>query len=157
MSLEKELTTHIGTKQGESYFKPQELGRECDIFLSTEKSRDENDWNARDFNTVHIEIVSDLSSESFIAALKRFIAHGGKCSKFYSDNAKNFVGENREIQKLHELDINPDIKLSSYLCEENIELKFIPPRAPNYGGLWEAAIKSFKFHFRRVVKGASLN
>ncbi|GIY45888.1 hypothetical protein CDAR_226591 [Caerostris darwini] len=46
MPLDRELTTHIGSKQG----KPQELGCECDIFLSTKKSRSGNDRNSRGLN-----------------------------------------------------------------------------------------------------------
>lgn len=34
-SLDRELTTHIGIKQGETWYKPHELGRECDIFISS--------------------------------------------------------------------------------------------------------------------------
>lgn len=34
-TLDKELMTHISVKQGESYFKPNELGRECDIYSSS--------------------------------------------------------------------------------------------------------------------------
>ncbi|XP_055924681.1 uncharacterized protein LOC129956765 [Argiope bruennichi] len=50
----------------------------------------------------------------------------------------------------------PDEKLAGYLAAEGIEWKFIPPRSPHFGGLWEAAIKSFKYHLKRVVKGINL-
>ncbi|GFW54189.1 integrase catalytic domain-containing protein [Trichonephila clavipes] len=58
--------------------------------------------------TVHIEVVSDLTSDAFIATLKRFMSRRGKCAKLFSDNAKNFVGANREIKKLHEMVSKPD-------------------------------------------------
>ncbi|GFT02988.1 integrase catalytic domain-containing protein [Trichonephila clavipes] len=34
-TLDKELMSYMSIKQGEKYFKPQELGRECDIYLSS--------------------------------------------------------------------------------------------------------------------------
>ncbi|GFW67305.1 integrase catalytic domain-containing protein [Trichonephila clavipes] len=43
---------------------------------------------------VHLEIVSDLTTDAFHAALKRFAARRGKCATISSDNAKNFVGAN---------------------------------------------------------------
>ncbi|GFV07234.1 uncharacterized protein TNCV_1312321 [Trichonephila clavipes] len=52
---------------------------------------------------------------------------------------------------------NPDEKLANYLAAEGIEWKFIPARSPNFGGLWEAAIKSCKYHLKRVVNGINLS
>ncbi|GFU75626.1 integrase catalytic domain-containing protein [Trichonephila clavipes] len=46
---------------------------------------------------VHLEIVSDLTTDAFLATLKRFVARRGKCATISSDNAKNFVGANREL------------------------------------------------------------
>lgn len=39
---------------------------------------------------VHLELASDLSSKTFIAALKRFVSRRGPCSDLYSDNGTNF-------------------------------------------------------------------
>ncbi|GFX61219.1 integrase catalytic domain-containing protein [Trichonephila clavipes] len=101
-------------------------------------------------SAVHIELVLDLTSQAFIPALKRFMARRGKCAKLFSDNGKNFVGACNEIKKLLEIVRNPDEKLANYLAAEGIEWKFIPARSPNFGGLWEAAIKSCKYHLKRV-------
>ncbi|GFX57592.1 integrase catalytic domain-containing protein [Trichonephila clavipes] len=107
-------------------------------------------------NTVHIELVSDLTSQEFIAALKRFMSRRGKCAKLFSDNGKNFVGASNEIKKLLEIVRKPDEKLANYLAAEGIEWKFIPARSPNFGGLWEEAIKSCKYHLKRIVNGINL-
>ncbi|GIY30016.1 HAUS6_N domain-containing protein [Caerostris darwini] len=63
MSLDRELTNHKGTKkQGESYFKHQGLDRECNIFLSTKKSRNDNDWNSRGLNVIKNKSFAETKS-----------------------------------------------------------------------------------------------
>ncbi|XP_033315624.1 uncharacterized protein LOC117213980, partial [Bombus bifarius] len=52
---------------------------------------------------VHIELVDDLTSEAFIAALRRFIARRGYCSTIHSDNGTNFRGASNELRELHDL------------------------------------------------------
>ncbi|GFW89798.1 integrase catalytic domain-containing protein [Trichonephila clavipes] len=99
----------------------------------------------------HLEIVSYLTTDAFLATLKRFVARRGKCATISSDNAKNFVGANRELKRLHNLLKFPEEKLSSYISSEGISWNFMPPRAPNFGGLWEAGVKSFKFYLKRAV------
>jgi len=46
--------------------------------------------------------------------------------------------------------------MQRYLAEEQIEWKFNPPGAPHFGGLWEAGIKSIKFHLKRVLGSSHL-
>ncbi|GFW15395.1 integrase catalytic domain-containing protein [Trichonephila clavipes] len=100
---------------------------------------------------VHLDIVTDLTSNAFIATLKRFIFRRGKCAKSYSDNATNFVGANIELKKMFNLLCKPDETLASYMASEGIDWKFLPLRAPKFGGLWEVGVKSFKFYLKRVV------
>lgn len=102
---------------------------------------------------VHLEVVSDLSTEAFIASLKRLFSRKGKSKAIYSDNATNFLGASRELDELYALvqSENHNENVQNFSNNEKISWNFIPPRAPHFGGLWEAAVKSFKHHFTRIV------
>ena len=52
---------------------------------------------------VHLELVSDLSTASFIACLRRFVARRGKPSSIQSDHGTNFVGVCRVLKELYAL------------------------------------------------------
>ncbi|GFT98933.1 integrase catalytic domain-containing protein [Trichonephila clavipes] len=102
----------------------------AETFLVKKVQEQEFSSDINHLKTVHIELVSDLTSQAFIAALKRFMARRGKCAKLFSDNGKNFVGASNEIKKLLEIVRKPDEKLANYLAAEGIEWKFIPARSP---------------------------
>ena len=73
--------------------------------------------------TVHIEAVSDLTSESFIATLRRFIAHHGHPSLLWSDNGTNFIGANRELKDLYKFLAEQKTKgtISDFCALRNME------------------------------------
>lgn len=102
---------------------------------------------------IHIELVTSLSSDAFIMTLKRFIARRGNPSVIVSDNATNFWGARNQLRELHQFFLKETTQISiKEFCAKNfIEFKFIPPRAPHWGGLHEAAIKSAKYHIYRLV------
>lgn len=102
---------------------------------------------------VHFEVVSDLSSEGFLAALRRFVARRGLPQYIYSDNGKNFVGANNQLKEIYALFNSDEHKeaINKYSSEYRISWHFIPPGAPHFGGLWESTVKLFKHHFKRVV------
>lgn len=106
---------------------------------------------------VHLEAVSELSTQGFLAAFKRFIARRGHCSDIYSDNGTNFVGASKELKQLFLSEkalLLPE--LADWMANNGTEWHFIPPYAPNFGGLWESAIKSCKFHLKRVIGNSTL-
>ena len=107
---------------------------------------------------VHIELVSDLTSEAFIAALRRFVARRGKPSTIWSDNGTNFIGAARELRELYKFLREQETQrvISDYCTTQGINWKFIPEGAPHFGGLWEAAVKSLKKHLRKIVGNVRL-
>ncbi|CAL8069017.1 unnamed protein product [Orchesella dallaii] len=99
---------------------------------------------------VHMEAVSDLSTEAFIASLRRFVARRGLCANIHSDHGTNFVGADAELKRLFSSS-DHNSKVADYLSSQRMMWHFIPPSAPHHGGIWEAAVKSAKYHFKRVM------
>lgn len=95
---------------------------------------------------VHIELVKDLTTSSFLNALRRFCSRRGKPVEISSDNGTNFVGANNYFLELYNL-INNDKYIESvtyFLTNDHIKWRFIPAHSPHMGGIWEAAVKSTK-------------
>lgn len=102
---------------------------------------------------VHLEAVSSLCTEAFLAALKRFVSVRGTPSDICSDQGTNFIGASRHLNEVHRaLFTEPSWQnMQTHLTDLNIVWHFNPPAAPHFGGLWEAAVKSAKLHMKRVI------
>ncbi|XP_059223375.1 uncharacterized protein LOC131997094 [Stomoxys calcitrans] len=98
---------------------------------------------------IHLEATSDLSTNTFLAAFSRFVSRRGCPLHLHSDNGTNFVGASKVLAKNFLQSSKQSIE-SNY-AHQKIEWHFIPPGAPHMGGLWEAGVKSFKTHFRKVA------
>lgn len=99
-----------------------------------------------------MEAVSDLTTNAFLAAFRRFVSRRGKCTELYSDNAPNFVGATKELRKV----LN-DEHLDRSLVNDGTSWHKIPPGSPHQGGLSEEGVKAVKFHLRRVLATTLLN
>ncbi|XP_055307227.1 uncharacterized protein LOC129571459, partial [Sitodiplosis mosellana] len=106
---------------------------------------------------IHLEPVGDLTAVAFIAALRRFAAGRGTITDIFSDNATNFVGANSILSELSE---DEREQFDAILKEESnkmlIQWHFLPPASPHFNGLAEAAVKSSKFHLKRVIGDSAL-
>ncbi|XP_066244730.1 uncharacterized protein [Euwallacea similis] len=100
---------------------------------------------------IHLELVSDLSKDSFILALRRFISRRGKPTLIYSDNGTNFKAAQSELSNFGTFLQKIQGDVVDAMTSENIEWRFIPPSSPHFGGLWEAGVKSSKYHLKRVL------
>ncbi|UYV61483.1 hypothetical protein LAZ67_1005017, partial [Cordylochernes scorpioides] len=104
---------------------------------------------------IHLEISSDFTAETFLAALKRFISRRGRPTDIYSDNATNFKGASNILKERWKLFNAANIQ--DFSAIESINWHFIPLSAPNFGGLWEAGIKSVKTILSKTMKSRLLN
>lgn len=78
---------------------------------------------------VHIEVVNDLSTDSFIQALQCLEGIRGPVSTIYSDNGTNFMGAKSALP--------------------HIEFKTNTPAASHQGGVWERGIAPFVTYLPR--------
>ncbi|XP_045767942.1 uncharacterized protein LOC123869187 isoform X3 [Maniola jurtina] len=97
---------------------------------------------------LHLELVTDLTKEAFISAFLKFISRRGKPMSVTSDNSTTFIGASNEIASFFSK-YSDDIK--SDLSNRDIEFRRIPQYTPHFGGLWESAVKSVKFHLKRIL------
>ncbi|XP_062710317.1 uncharacterized protein LOC134288698 [Aedes albopictus] len=103
---------------------------------------------------IHIELVNSLSTDSCIMAIRNFVARRGQPRKIYSDRGTNFVGANRELQRLQTV-INYDEMMREFTTEET-EWVFNPPLAPHMGGSWERLIRTVKSNLMAICSTKTL-
>lgn len=103
------------------------------------------------YRAVHFELVTSLSLEVFVKALRRFIARRGRINTFISDNGTNFHGTANLMSQL-----DPD-ELLQAASVHKFSWHFNPPTAPWWGGFWERIIRVLKDLLKRNLRRASLN
>ena len=98
---------------------------------------------------IHLELVTDLTTEKFLLAFRRFVSRRGLCTTIYSDNAKTFKRANKELTALW--DSLSSKELQEFFAEKRIIWKFIAERAAWWGGMWERMVRSVKTCLRKVL------
>ncbi len=103
---------------------------------------------------VHLDLCASLSSKEFRATLDRLIARRGCPADIFSDNGTNFHGAREEIREIQKLSESSEVKqvITHFSTSNQIRWHHIPPRAPHFGGLWEAAVKAMKTLLRKIIQ-----
>ena len=88
----------------------------------------------------HVKMTDDLTTESFLMALRRFLSIRGHSTRtIHSDNGTNFVGARQElvrgVQRLNQQ------KIINELSPQSIKWVHAPPLASHQGGIYEAVIR----------------
>ena len=99
---------------------------------------------------IHIEVAHSLDTDSYINALRRFIARRGQVTKMLSDNGTNFIGAERELrQAIGQWNLD---QINQAMLQRNIDWKFNPPAGSHFGGVWERLIKSIRSAVNSTVR-----
>lgn len=81
---------------------------------------------------IHLEVVPDMTTQSFIRCFKRFTARRGFPLKIISDNALTFKAAAKELTNILK---HPE--LDEYLSGLHIQWSFNLEKAPWWGGIFE--------------------
>lgn len=102
---------------------------------------------------IHMELLSDMTTDNFLASFKRFISRRGKPTQVYCDNGSTFKGAKNQLSEFYKIYNSKEHKnkIECFCNEEQITFNFIPSYSPVFGGLWEAGVKSAKYHIKRVM------
>ncbi|GFT95176.1 integrase catalytic domain-containing protein [Nephila pilipes] len=96
---------------------------------------------------LHIELVSDLTTNKFLLALQRFVGRRGLPNTIYTDNATTFHAANKELILLWQT--LSSAKTQQYYAQNGITWRFIASRAAWLGGWWERLIGIVKQCLRK--------
>lgn len=107
--------------------------------------------------TIHIELVSDMTADAFIASIRRFVARRGKVKNMYSDNGTNFRGASTMLDGLTESEAGAiEREWLEEMTRNEIVWHFSPPGSPHFNGLVEAAVKTCKIHLKKSIGDVKL-
>ena len=99
---------------------------------------------------IHLEIASSLDTESFINALRRFIASRGQPEEIRSDNGSNFVSGEKELREAAK-DWNQS-QIHNFLLQRRIKWIFNPPTGSHHGRVWERCIRTTRKVIKAVIR-----
>ena len=101
---------------------------------------------------VHLELVLNLETSTFLPCLKRLIARRGRPTVIYSDNGSTFVKAAKWLKQ-----VRSDEQFQGFLESHDIQWKFNLSRAPWWGGQFERLIGIVKTTMYKVIGGATLS
>ena len=104
---------------------------------------------------IHVEVANSLDTDSFINALRRFIARRGQPKEMRSDNGGNFVKGERELREA--TDEWNQSRIHDFLTQRGIKWRFNPPAGSHHGGVWERCIRTVRKVLRAIVREQSMD
>lgn len=91
---------------------------------------------------IHIEVAHSLDTDSFLHAMRRFIARRGPPEVIRSDNGRNLVSGEKELRAA--IAAWNQEKLHQFLLQRDVKWIFNPPAGSHFGGVWERCIRTVR-------------
>jgi len=101
---------------------------------------------------MHLEVVTDLSTHTFLLAFHRFACRRSLPQTVISNNGSTYLAAAEELSSLLESE-----ELKEMLGRQGVQWKFIPKRAPWYGGFWERLVGLTKMSLKKVLGRANVS
>ncbi|KAL6737581.1 hypothetical protein Aduo_011210 [Ancylostoma duodenale] len=104
---------------------------------------------------IYVDIVLNMTTQSVLHVLRRFIATIGCPTWIVCDNALSF----KKVAECYSSLPNPDIDkdIIDYCTKRRIQVKFIPSLSPWQGGIYEKMIDIFKKSFKHAIGNRVMN
>ncbi|XP_046389409.1 uncharacterized protein LOC124158258 [Ischnura elegans] len=103
------------------------------------------------YRCVSLDVITGLSTETFLNSLERFVANYGRPNTVYSDNGTNFIGAKNIFDKLNMEEVAKISQVKKLQWILNCEA------APWWGGFWERLIRSVKGLMKRMIGKSKLS
>lgn len=103
---------------------------------------------------VHFDLLPSIEVDSYLMALRRFIARRGTPAEVYSDQGTKFKAGKKELREAF-ANMNPE--LQRLLANQKIAFHFNPPASPHFGGAWDREIRSAKTALYTVIGAQSVS
>ena len=110
--------------------------RECYICLFT----------CANTRAIHLELVSNLSTQNFLNAFRRFAARRSFPQLMISDNATTFQCAAKSLREM-----SKSGEIAKFMSTQGVKWTFIAKRAPWFGGFWERLIGMTKMALKKVI------
>jgi len=101
---------------------------------------------------IHLEVVTDLTVQTFLLAFRRFVSRKSLPQVIMSDNASTYLSAAEELKEMLSSE-----ELVTSIGRYGVTWKFIPKRAPWYGGYWERLVGLTKAALKTVLGRAHIS
>ena len=101
---------------------------------------------------IHLELVNDLTADTFLCCFCRFVSRRGIPSLIVTDNAKTFKNAAKRLVALFELQ-----EVVEFMNDKGIKWDFNLPKAPWWGGFFERLVKCTKRCIKKILGNPRLS